>query len=68
MHASLRPGARWVVDTGTAAESLLPRSAGEDRTLEAAGIRFTVHQRYDAVEGRLEQEATLERGAEREAG
>jgi SAM-dependent methyltransferase len=28
MHASLRPGARWVVDTGTAAESLLPRSAG----------------------------------------
>jgi len=68
MHASLRPGARWVVDTGTAAESLLPRFAGEERTLEAAGIRFTVHQRYDAVEGRLEQEATLERGAEREAG
>jgi SAM-dependent methyltransferase len=68
MHASLRPGGRWVVDTGTAAESLLPRSAGEDRTLDAAGIRFTVRQRYDAVEGRLRQEATLERGEEREEG
>ena len=68
MHPSLRPGARWVVDTGTAAESLLPRFAGADRTLEAAGIRFTVRQRYDVVEGRLRQEATLERGEEREAG
>jgi SAM-dependent methyltransferase len=67
-HASLRPGARWVVDTGTAAESLLPRFGGEDRALEAAGIRFTVRQRYDAVEGRLVQEATLVRGEEREEG
>ena len=66
MHASLRPGARWVVDTGTAAESLLPRFGGDDRALEAAGIRFTVRQRYDAVEGRLLQEATLARGEERE--
>jgi hypothetical protein len=55
-----------VVDTGTAAESLLPRFGGDDRALEAAGIRFTVRQRYDAVEGRLLQEATLARGEERE--
>jgi SAM-dependent methyltransferase len=68
MRAALRSGARWVVDTGTAAESLLPRFVGDDRSLEAAGIRFAVHQRYDAVEGRLRQEATLERGEEREEG
>jgi len=68
MHASLRPGARWVVDTGTAAESLLPRYGPEDRTLEAAGIRFSVRQRYDAVEGRLCQEAQLARGEQREEG
>ena len=66
MLAVVRPGGRWVVDTGTAAESLLPRFGGDDRTLEAAGIRFTVRQRYDAVEGRLRQEAVLERGDERE--
>ena len=68
MRAALRPGARWVVDTGTAAESLLPRLGGDDRTLEAAGIRFEVRQRYDAVEGRLRQEATLLRGEERQEG
>lgn len=68
MRALLRPGARWVVDTGTAAESLLPRLGGDARVLEAAGIQFTVRQRYDAVEGRLLQEATLARGGEREEG
>ena len=68
MHAVLRSGARWVVDTGTAAESLLPRFGGDDRTLEAAGIRFEVRQRYDAVEGRLRQDAMLERGEERQQG
>jgi len=68
MLAALRPGARWVVDTGTAAESLLPRFGGDDRTLEAAGILFAIRQRYDPVEGRLRQEAVLERGEEREEG
>jgi SAM-dependent methyltransferase len=68
MHASLRPGGRWVVDVGTAAESLLPRFGADDRTLEAAGIRFDVRQRYDAVEGRLLQEAMLARGEAREEG
>ena len=68
MHRALRPGARWVVDTGTAAESLLPRFGGDDRALEAEGIRFEVRQHYDAVEGRLRQEATLVRGEERQEG
>jgi len=68
MHASLHPGGRWVVDVGTAAESLLPRFGADDRTLEAAGIRFDVRQRYDAVEGRLLQEAMLARGEAREEG
>lgn len=43
-----------------------PRFGGDDRTLEAASIRFAVRQRYDPVEGRLHQEAVLERGDERE--
>ena len=51
MHAAVRPGARWVVDSGTAAESLLPKFAANVRTLEAAGIHFEVRQRYDPVEG-----------------
>ena len=68
MHAALRPGGRWVIDMGTAAETLLPRFGGNDRTLEAAGIRFEVRQRYDVVEGRLRQEATLQRGEERQHG
>jgi SAM-dependent methyltransferase len=68
MRAVLRPGGRWVIDTGTAAESLLPRFGGDDRTLEAGGVRFAVRQRYDAVEGRLRQQAVLERGDEREEG
>ena len=68
MLAALRPGARWVVDTGTAAESRLPHLGGDDRTLEAAGIRFAVRQQYDAIEGRLRQESVLERGEEHEEG
>jgi SAM-dependent methyltransferase len=68
VHAAVRPGARWVVDTGTAAESLLPKLSASDRILEAAGIRFEIRQRYDAIEGRLHQEATLVRGEEREEG
>ncbi len=68
VHGAVRPGARWVVDSGTAAESLLPKLSASDRVLEAAGIRFEVRQRYDAIDGRLHQEATLVRGEEREEG
>jgi len=64
---SLRPGGRWVIDTGCAAESILPHLRDELR-MEAGGIRFEVKSRYDALEGRLVSECLLSRGDEREAG
>ncbi len=64
---SLRPGGRWVIDTGCAAESLLPHLREELR-LEAGGIRFEVKNRYDVLEGRLVSECLLSRGDEREPG
>jgi SAM-dependent methyltransferase len=68
MHAALRPRGRWVIDTGTAAESLLPGFSTGERVLEAGGIRFRVEKRHDATEGRLVERTTLERGDEREEG
>jgi SAM-dependent methyltransferase len=61
-HAA-RAGARWIIDIGTTAESLLPQLV-DDRQLEAGGITYTVHNRYDAVAGRLIQSCTLERGTQ----
>jgi SAM-dependent methyltransferase len=63
-HA-LRPGGRWAIDTGIAAESLLPHLVSE-RTLEAGGITYGVRNRYDAVQGRLVQSCTLVRGNQRQ--
>ena len=68
MREALRPGARWVIDTGTTAESLFPGFEAGPRVLEAGGIRFTVEKRHDALEGRLVQHAVLARGSEREEG
>src|SRR5438067_666366 len=61
----IRPGARWAIDTGSAAESLLPHLV-PDRRLEAAGIAYSVRNSYDAQAGRLLQSCVLERGAERQ--
>jgi SAM-dependent methyltransferase len=61
-HA-VRPGGRWAIDTGAAAESLLPHLV-EDRTLEAGGVTYRVHSRYDAAVGRLVQSCSLRRGSE----
>ncbi len=63
-HA-LRPGAHWAIDTGAAAESLLPHLV-EERTLEAGGITYRVRNAYDAVAGRLVQFCTLARDGQRE--
>jgi SAM-dependent methyltransferase len=63
-HAA-RPGARWIIDTGVAAESLLPQLVDE-RKLEAGGITYSVRNGYDAVAGRLVQSCTLERGTQRQ--
>jgi SAM-dependent methyltransferase len=61
-HA-VRPGGRWAIDTGAAAESLLPHLV-EERTLEAGGVTYRVRSRYDAAAGRLVQSCSLTRGSE----
>ncbi len=55
----------WIIDTGAAAESLLPQLVDE-RQLEAGGITYAVQNNYDAVAGRLIQACTFTRQAERE--
>jgi SAM-dependent methyltransferase len=62
LHA-VRPGGRWAIDTGAAAECLLPHLV-EERTLEAGGVTYSVRNRYDAAGGRLVQSCTLVRGNE----
>ncbi len=62
---AVRPGARWAIDTGAAAESLLPHLV-QERTLEAGGVTYAVRNTYDAVAGRLVQSCTLSRGDQRE--
>jgi SAM-dependent methyltransferase len=66
MLQALRPGARWLIDTGIAAESLLPHLVSE-RTLEAGGVTYAVRSRYDAWGGRLVQSCQMTRGEERQA-
>ena len=45
VHAAVRPGGRWVIDVGIAAESLFPHLLPE-RTLEAGGIRYQVQNTF----------------------
>ena len=66
VHAVVRPGGRWVLDTGLAAESLLPHLAPE-RTVEAGGVTYAVESAFDPLRGRLEQATVLSRGTERQA-
>jgi SAM-dependent methyltransferase len=65
VFGALRPGGRWAIDTGAAAESLLPHLL-QDRRLEAGGIVYTVRNSYDPVAGRLVQSCLLEKGAARQ--
>ena len=65
MFDAIRPGARWAIDTGSAAESLLPHLV-PDRRLEAGGITYSVRNSYDARAGRLVQSCILEKGAARQ--
>jgi hypothetical protein len=57
------PGGKWIIDTGAAAESLLPHLA-EERVLEAGGVTYFVRSQYNAVERRLVQSCRLARGSE----
>ncbi len=59
LAAVLRPGGRLVVDTGAAAESILPGGPQEAFTYEAGGVRMDVAQRYRLEESRLEADMTF---------
>jgi SAM-dependent methyltransferase len=65
MFQAVRPGGRWAIDTGIAAESLLPHQL-QDRRLEAGGIVYTVSNSYHAAASRLVQSCVLTKGAARQ--
>jgi len=54
----LKPGARFAMDTGATAESILP-SFQERRWFEIAGIIFLINRRYDHEQGRIFTEYTF---------
>jgi SAM-dependent methyltransferase len=67
LAAALRPGARFVLDTGIAAESLLP-SLVEARDMQIGDVRMTSANHYDAAESVLETRYTFRRGGESQSG
>ena len=62
---AMKPGARFVLDTGSAAESLLS-SPPSRRWMQAGEILFLSSASYDVLESRLDVEYTFIRGATRE--
>ncbi len=64
---TLKPGARFVLETGTAAESLLP-NMHERRWFEVGDILFLIHNHYDHLGGALETECMFIRDGKTEKG
>ena len=63
---ALKPGARFVVETGMAAESFLPDF--EEQTCHQVGdITCITKERYNAVEGCIDSEYILERAGKSES-
>ncbi len=60
VNRSLKPGGRFVIDTGCSAESLLPKLQ-ERSWMELGDILFLSSRRYNAIESRLEIEYTFVR-------
>jgi SAM-dependent methyltransferase len=60
---ALKPGARFVVDTGMAAESILPAPA-RTRWFRLGDILMLSESRYDAAQSRLDIDYTFVRGGE----
>jgi len=61
LHAlgkALKPGARFIIDTGLIAESALP-GLQTRRWYEVGGIHFLIENRYDVSRGRLETQYTF---------
>jgi hypothetical protein len=57
---TLRPGGRFVLESGVAAESILPGLESEDRHV-IEGITMTVEHRYDAAASRIDARYIFER-------
>ena len=66
LAASLKPGAAFVLETGAAAESLLP-SLQTRRWMEAGDILFFSSAAYDSSDSRLDVDYSFIRGAVRES-
>ncbi len=62
---SLRPGGRFALETGVAAESILVTFA-PSRKMQFGDLEFHSSAHYDAVEGRLDITYTFVRGERRE--
>lgn len=62
---AMKPGARFVLESGAAAESLLPHLQ-ERRWIEAGDILFLSAATYDVAESRLDVDYTFVRGGVRE--
>jgi SAM-dependent methyltransferase len=62
---SLKPGALFVVDTGMAAESILP-SLARSRWFRIGDILMLSENQYDPIESRLDIEYTFVRGGQTE--
>ena len=60
VSGTLRPGARFVIDTGCSAESLLPKLQ-ERAWVELGDMLFLSSRQYNAAESRLEIEYTFVR-------
>jgi SAM-dependent methyltransferase len=66
LSASLKPGAAFVLETGAAAESLLP-SLQTRRWMEVGDILFFSSATYDAAASRLDVDYAFVRGSVRES-
>lgn len=62
---ALKPGGRFILDTGLVAESILP-NLQQERSLQIGDIGFASRNVYDPVEGRLDITYTFTRGDQRE--
>lgn len=65
--AALAPEGRFVLHTGTVAESLLP-SLVDHREMQIDDVKMASVHRYDAAASVLETEYTFSRGGERQVG
>jgi SAM-dependent methyltransferase len=60
---ALKPGGRFVIETGVAAESILP-TLHERRWYDFGDLLFLIHNRYDHVRSRLETDYTFVRNGQ----